>query len=53
MARAYQWEFHKPSGRELKADVGYHKGDSDSGLGDWWKSEVHVVDPCEDKDMVG
>ena len=51
MLRAYQWEFHRPGGWGLEADVGYHKGVS--RLGDWWEPEVHVLDPCEDKDVVG
>ena len=51
MVRAYQWEFHRPSGREIEADVGYPKGDS--GLGDWWEPKFHVIDLCEDEDMVG
>ena len=51
MVRAYQWEFHRPGGRELEAGVVYHKGKSCPG--DWWDPEVHVVDPCKDKDMVG
>ena len=51
MLKAYQQELHRPGGWELEADVVHHKGDS--GPGDWWEPEVHVVDPCEDKGKAG
>ena len=51
MVRAYLRELHSPDGWELKADSGYHKGDFCPG--DWWDPEVHVVDLCENKDVVG
>ena len=51
MLKAHPREFHSPDGWELEADGGYHNGDSCPG--DWWEPEVHVVDLCEDVDVVG
>ena len=51
MLKAYQWEFHRPGGWELEADVGNHKGKC--GLGDCWEPEVHALGQCVDKGEAG
>ena len=51
MLKAYQWEFHRPGGWELEADVGNHKGKF--GAGDCWEPEVHALGQYVDEGEAG
>ena len=50
MLLAYQWEFHRLGGWELKADGGYRGLNSCPGV--WWEPAVCVLYPCEDAAVV-